>query len=123
VIALGRQGFLTPTEALSVLRTLSQAQAPVTLGGVTPGVLSLHEEADAVTVLVSGTPVLRLDRATFRGGWCNAPGANAPFWDVALDLHGDGCGPILDRLRGFKAMHLQHPRLQIVQPGGEGDRT
>lgn len=116
MLELGREGFLAPADAFAVLRRLAEAHAPVTLGGVTPGFLSLDEQPEAVTVLLSGTPIVRLDRSTFRGGWCTGPRAHAPFWDVALDLHGDGCEGLGDRLRYRRSIELQHPRMQVLRP-------
>jgi hypothetical protein len=114
VIALGREGFLTASETIAVLRKLADAQAPVTLDGVTAGALSLDEQADSVTVFLSGEPVCRLDPGNLRGGWCSAPSNHANNWNINIDLHGEGCQPLAARLRFRTTLQINHPRLRPI---------
>jgi hypothetical protein len=80
MIAPGREGFLTGAQVLAVLRKLRDAEAPVTLGVVAAGTLSLTEQGGAVTAWMNAEPAFRIDPAPCRGGWLTAPGPAHPFW-------------------------------------------
>jgi hypothetical protein len=117
MIDLGHERFLTPEEALSILRRLCENNSRATLNVVTPGTLSIEECAACVTVFLADTPIFQLDPATFRGGWCSGASADARHWNIDIDLHGEGCKPLLERLRYHRAVQLQYPPARLPVRG------
>jgi hypothetical protein len=106
---LGREGFLTADELLTVLRRLAEAQVPVTLGRTRGGALSLEETGGALVARLGEHPAFQLSAATLRGGWCTAPNAATDCWLIDVDLHGDGCEMLVDRLRFMTFTQLTVP--------------